>query len=424
MGTHSRPHNPHPPTTMFPTGKFVMESSSNLGPFMVACGAPEAMTKAVLNPANESTITICENEDGSFTSKVSFSLCPEMDHCNTMKIGETIRLEKPIPCEVTSFKKGDNCFASRSKLDNGDVIESVMTFHNYGLSVSGCLEGKNISYKEEFKKVCPSETGYFVFESETGMADLLKAAYPNIDLALWEAVKNDYSFRVTEKNGVYCMTENRAGNKKCYSMKMDEEFEYCDPAWKVDETRVMTRVSPGVLQLVCKSKKDGRIMTATINISEYGITEVVESGGLSCTIKLRRMPDIEGTWKAVATSGMQGYFEALGVDKSMASEFEADGKVPRTVERLCTRKMKVTGKSKFFPEVMVLTLGEEACLEIPSMGTMKMIYTENKDEILSVMKLGGHTISSKEKISGDFGVQEVCVDGCPMSTMKVVQVRQ
>merc|ERR1712154_518758 len=168
----------------------------------------------------------------------------------------------------------------------------------------------------------------------------------------------------------------------------------------------------------------GRITNVTFNITEDGITEVMESGGLSCTAKFRRMPDIEGTWKTVAMSGLSGYFEALGISKSLACEMEADMQEPKTVERLCTRKIKATGKSKFFPEVTVFTLGEEACLEIPSMGTMKMIFTENKDETLIVIKMGEHTISSKQKISGDFGVQEAYVDGCPMSTMKLIQVRQ
>lgn len=409
---------------MIPTGKFKLESSSNLGPFMEACGMPQPFIKAALSPAGECTVTICENEDGSYTNKTCFSLAPELDHSNTIKLGETLRMTKPIPCEVTFSQKGENCWVTRTKMDNGDVIEAVTTSHNYGLSISGCMEGKNMSFKEEFKKVSPPETGYFVLESETGMVDFLKVAYPTIDLAMWDAIKNDFSFRVTEKNGIYFFTENRAGSKFSYSTKMDEEFEFCDPAWQVDETRVMTRVSPGVLKMVCKSRKDGRVTNITVNISEWGVTEVVESSGVSCTIKFRRMPDIEGTWKAAAISGLEGYLEALGIPKSMLSEMETETRAPKTMERLGTRKLQMSGKSKLFPETIVYNIGEELCLELPSLGSMKMIQTENADEILTVMKLGSHTISAKDKISGDFRVQEASVDGCPMSTMKSVFVRE
>lgn len=52
------------------------------------------------------------------------------------------------------------------------------------------------------------------------------------------------------------------------------------------------------------------------------------------------------------------------------------------------------------------------------------IATELKTTMMICIKLGPKTISIKEKISGDFMIQESDVDGCAASKMKVVMVRQ
>ena len=57
---------------------------------------------------------------------------------------------------------------------------------------------------------------------------------------------------------------------------------------------------------------------------------------------------------------------------------------------------------------------------LPSKG----IATELKTTMMICMKLGLKTITIKEKISGDFMIQERDVDGCAASKMKVVMVRQ
>jgi len=51
------------------------------------------------------------------------------------------------------------------------------------------------------------------------------------------------------------------------------------------------------------------------------------------------------------------------------------------------------------------------------------IATEMKKTMMICMKLGTKTITIKEKISGDFMIQECEVDGCLASKMKVVMVR-
>ena len=46
----------------------------------------------------------------------------------------------------------------------GKVMESNMQHHNYGISISGCIDG--ICFSEEFKKMEPKFSGFYKFESE------------------------------------------------------------------------------------------------------------------------------------------------------------------------------------------------------------------------------------------------------------------
>ena len=46
----------------------------------------------------------------------------------------------------------------------GKVMESDMQHHNYGISISGCIDG--ICFSEEFKKMEPKFSGFYKFESE------------------------------------------------------------------------------------------------------------------------------------------------------------------------------------------------------------------------------------------------------------------
>ena len=48
----------------------------------------------------------------------------------------------------------------------GKVMNTETTGHNYGFSLRGTIEGTAISFSEEFKKIDPQVTGFYVFESE------------------------------------------------------------------------------------------------------------------------------------------------------------------------------------------------------------------------------------------------------------------
>ena len=52
----------------------------------------------------------------------------------------------------------------------GKIMESEMQHHNYGISLTGCVDG--ICFSEEFKKMEPKFSGFYKFESEVGKNDL------------------------------------------------------------------------------------------------------------------------------------------------------------------------------------------------------------------------------------------------------------
>ena len=43
---------------------------------------------------------------------------------------------------------------------------SDSTVNNYGMTICGTIEGTALSFREEFKRVSPKVTGFYVFESE------------------------------------------------------------------------------------------------------------------------------------------------------------------------------------------------------------------------------------------------------------------
>ena len=112
--------------------------------------------------------------------------------------------------------------------------------------------------------------------------------------------------------------------------------------------------------------------------------------------------------------------------------------------------MLLKTNSKFFPGKLTMKIGEHWECEMPDLGkatvschdnilvvtlmatmlkilslrvSFQGIVTEMKKTMMICMKLGMKTITIKEKISGDFMIQECDVDGCAASKMKVVMVR-
>merc|ERR1711915_153282 len=367
-------------------GKFVLESAENVGPFMAAIGMPEDLIKKMMNSKNEITLTMVENADGSFTSSSDQSLCPELNQTTTFKLGETQKIEKPWPMTITITKSSDTTWKSVSVMGEHTMV-SESTINNYGLTICGTLQGSALSFREEFRKVSPKISGFYKLESEKGMNDIMKFLVPQMDIADFEKMKGDITL-------------------------------------KVDEKRITTKVGPGCFKTISKSKKDGKSYEWTVSFNDSGFSNCIKAGGLEATECYRRLPDMDGTWRVVAVTGMENYLAACGVIGEQAKQLIADTAGEYfTLERLPGGKMRSQTNSKWLPAELVIKIGETYSFDVPGFGRSEGVMTELNDTIINVMKFGGKTMRITEKISGDFMVSEYVVDGSRSSTMKTILAR-
>merc|ERR1711970_1142774 len=405
-------------------GKFVMESHQNIGPAMLALGMTEDMLKRMLDPQNKMTITMVENSDGSFTSTTTHSLATEFNTCHTFKIGETTTIKEPWPCTMTVTKKSDSIWVNRTEM-GGKVMNTETTGHNYGFSLRGTIEGTALSFSEEFKKVDPQVTGYYVFESEKNLEAVMKVMVPKISWADFEKMKPDIGMWITETCDGVCIEECIAGQKKTYSVKFDEEYEYSQPEWNVDDKRVTTKTAPGCFTTVCRAKKDGKVYEWSITFTESGMGVDIKAGAIEAEETYKRVADFEGTWRVVAHSGMESYLRCLGVTGALAEEMMSQSNSEWfTMELLTGGKVKTTTNSKWMPAEFVIKMGEAYSFDMPGMGKIEGVNTEiGPDTYLNVMKFGGKKIAITEKITGGFMISEYVVDGNKASTMKAIMAK-
>jgi len=403
-------------------GKYVKESDENLQACMAAIGLPETLVKKMLDPKNVITLTVMENSNGSYTSSTEMSLCPEMNQTETFKIGETLKVEKPWPMEVTVTKTNETTWVSRN-VTGGKTIVSEMSVNNYGMSLRGTIEGTALSFTEQFKKVSPKVSGFYTLENERGLADVMKIVSPKMEASQFEQMKGDLAFKIKEESNGWQVEERFGGENKVYSFKLDEEYNYFNQAYDLDEKRVSTRVGPGVYKTLCKNKKNGKTWEFTLSFNEIGFAVHVKAGGLEANECWKRLPDIEGTWRMVAEAGIEQYMAAIGISSNQIEEIKARaGKDYFILERLAGNKIRCTTNSKMMPPVTIIKVGETYTMET-EYGKVEGVYTELGNTVINVWRFNGKTIRITEKISGDFMVTEYVVDGNVGSTMKAIQVR-
>eukprot|EP00090_Calanus_glacialis_P019700 TRINITY_DN3020_c0_g1_i1.p1 TRINITY_DN3020_c0_g1~~TRINITY_DN3020_c0_g1_i1.p1 ORF type:complete len:442 (+),score=134.66 TRINITY_DN3020_c0_g1_i1:166-1326(+) len=384
---------------------------------------PEEMIKKMLDAKNVICVTVTENSDGSFTSISEQSMAPELNSNNTFKIGETTKVAKPWPMVATVTKTNETTWQNRVVMGDKTMV-SDSTVNNYGMTICGTIEGTALSFREEFKRVSPKVTGFYVFESEKGLNDVMKMIWPQFDLAEFEKLKPNLAYRIVEECGGVCIDERLGDVKKVLSVKFDEEYDYVNAAWNVEDKRITTKLGPGCIKTVCKGKKDGKTWEFTLNFNDWGFSCTVKSGGLEATECYKRVPDVEGTWRMVSHCGMENYLSAFGITGDLAAEM-ITGSCSEyfTLERLSGGKFKSLTNSKWFPSEMIAKFGETYTMEIAGFGNVEGVMTELKDTILNVMKFKGKIIKITEKISGDFMVVESVVNGSAASTMKTIFAR-
>ena len=61
------------------------------------------------------------------------------------------------------------------------------------------------------------------------------------------------------------------------------------PESGIEDTRVLTKISPGHFKMISKVKKDGRIVEQELKFTEFGVTVLATIAGITATITHRRV---------------------------------------------------------------------------------------------------------------------------------------
>jgi len=403
-------------------GTYKLESSDGLAAGFAAMGIPDDDTKNYLK--SEVIYTLHEKSPGCFEYKNTCSLLPSWNMSNCVKLGEEKELTEPFPMKICYSKKNSNTFSSRTEM-LGKTLISEMVFHNYGVSISNKIDGTNISFTELFKRITPKINGYFMFESESGLAEVFKAMGHEVDDVA--AIMKDAAYRQVETADGSGMeiTEYFGGAKKCYSFKYNQEFDFDRPEWNISDKCLVTKVGPGIFKRVNKHKVTGRVTEQTMTVGERAITIKVKVEGVEATETLKRGCDIEGTWRPASVTGLEAHAEALGMTGAMKEQYIQNAMNETfTVERLVGGAMKITSDSAWLPGgVMVVRSGEQFTLEMPGLGVTTGLGYEGCDEWIQTSKMMGKTVSNKERITGDFMINEAIVDGCENTKQVTILTR-
>lgn len=402
-------------------GTFVLESHTNLADKLKALGTPDDYVRKFLNPKNVVTFIMTETSPGCHKIKTTTSNIPEWNNTSCLKLGERIELKIPYEHAKTLTKKKDNTLNLKTEM-KGIVIDADYVYHSYGLSATGTIGG--LTFTEEFRKVDPIVSGYYIYESGTGLNEVMKwFDLPFSDAT--ELMKNG-GFRLVEKENGMWIEELFGGVKKEYFAKFDQEMNYERPDWNLSDKRITTKIAPGVYKTVCKDKKKGKVWDWTTTITQTGLVIETNAGGFKALETYKRGCDMSGTWKTVAFTGGEGYASALGMTGEYKEKYV--GQILNfkyNVERLPNGVINVKSNSPSIPGgVLNFKSGQTFTFESPETGTVENIGYEGPDSWTQVSKYLGRTISVKEKYSGDFIIAETVVDNIKSSTTITIYTRE
>jgi len=401
-------------------GSYKLESSSGVEAAFTALGMTEDDCKKFL--ASEVIYTLHETEPGCFEFSSTVSLLPAWNMKNSIKLGEEKEVTVPFPMKTTMTRKNSNTMITRTEM-HGKVMMAEQVNHNYGMTTTTRIEGTDIVFKEVFKKITPKTSGYFTFESEVGLAGVMKnLGFPAENIA---AMSTNSSFRNKDLGDGAEVIEYFGGEKKLVSFKYNEEFDYDRPEWNICEKRVVTKVGPGSVKVVCKSKKTGKVWDYTMCFTDRGCVIKTCVDGAECTEHYKRGCDMEGSWRTVACTGAEAHGAALGMSGAVLEGYlEQHLKETFCCERLPGGAIQIKSASPWLPSgVMVVKSGEEFTLDIPGMGKSTGLGHEGCDEWIQASKMGGKVVSQHEKITGDFMISETCVDGIKSTTQITIMTR-
>jgi len=419
MGSPLRPNTSETNRMGKIDGVYVMESHTNEAAKIAALGLSEEDIRKYVDPKNVIRMELTETSPDCLEIKTTVSNLPDFNNTICLKLGERKEMKVPFEWALTMTKKSGNAFVFKTEM-NGRVMEEDCVFHSYGLSVTGTVGA--VSFSEEYKKSEVTLSGYYIYQSGSGLADIFK--WFDMPFDEKELLKNG-GFRLLEKNGGFWIEELYGGSKKEYFAPLNEEFEYDRPEWNVSDKRITTRVAPGVLKTVCKSKKDGKVWDWTCTFTDTGLTIETNAGGCKATEYYKRGCDFSGHWTTVAYSGGEGYCAALGMTEEQKTQHIAGTLSYKwDVSRQPHGVVQIKSNSPYTPGgVLNVKAGEPWSYQLEGFGTIENIGHETCNHWTMVTKINGRTITTKEKYSGDFCISEATVENIQSSTAVTIFTR-
>merc|ERR1719219_432940 len=402
-------------------GIFVLETHTNQAAKLAALGLSEADVKRYMDPKNCVRMIFTETSPECLEIKTTMSNLPEFDNTVALKLGERTVLNVPsLSMAITMTKRNENTYMFKTEMKDV-VMDEVTVFHSYGFSVTGTVAG--VSFADEYKRLDCNVSGYYIYDSGTGMDDVFKW----FDLPFGDVNEfvKDGGFRIVEKEGGVWVEELFGGSKKEYFAKFDEEIDYERSDWNLSDKRITTKLGPGVFKTVCRSKKDGKVWDWTLTFSDAGLTVETNAGGFKATEYYKRGCDMSGTWRTVSYTGGEGYAAALGMSgENKAKYISQSTSYKYEVERLPCGVIQIKSNSPWTPGgVLNIKSGESWTYDIPQAGTVENIGHEGPNTWTMVTRISGKTITIKEKYSGNFAISEAVVDNIRSSTAITIFTR-
>jgi len=401
-------------------GTYVLESHTNEAAKLAALGLSQEDIRKYVDPKNIVSLTFTETSPDCLEIKTTMSNLPDFNNTVCLKLGERNEMKAPFEWALTMTKKCGNKFVFKTEM-NGCVMEEESVFHSYGVSVTGSVGA--LSFTEEYKKTEVALSGYYIYQSGTGLADICK--WLDMPFSDENEFMKDAGFRLLEKNGGLWIEELFAGSKKEYFAKFDEEFEYSRPEWNVSDRRITTRTGPGVIKTVCKNTKNGKVWDWNCSFSDSGLIIETSAGGFKATEYYKRGCDFSGHWTTVVYTGADGYCAALGMTEDQKKKHVSDTLGYKwDVSRQPNGVVQIKSNSPYTPGGLInVKAGEPWSYQLAGFGTSENIGYESCNMWTMVTKVGGRTITTKEKYSGNFCIAESTVENIQSSTAVTIYTR-
>ena len=184
---------------------------------------------------------------------------------------------------------------------NGKIILDKYLFNNFGFTKIITIEGTKLMSKEIFTKMNPDINGFYELEKEENLLPLLRQMIPDLKVDDFERMKKrGICMTWKEETGLITILEHFWDEKERMVLKLDEAVDIHHkggsikvvvffqtifiPETGIEETRVLTKISPGHFKMICKLKKDGRIVEQELKFTEFGATVLVTIAGITATI--------------------------------------------------------------------------------------------------------------------------------------------